>query len=463
VIHVVGLPTPLCSHPALQEEWARDYSKVQARDGEETKAFMSAFGTDEAGAGIEAAVPGPSPTASTVAARIPRCLGDLTSPEERNLAAAPAGTLPATVGLTGFARSLRRAETIAAARTVVEQFGRGLWNAARGRAQRARGADFDDRPLYLGRQRAQQTVRAWDPPNPDVRRRGIPELLSALEDASRGYDTASFGTPAPGAAAAKRVVVSGFDPFGGTIGSADSSNPSASAALLLDGTTIGTRPALGRVEGVVFPVRFRDFTEGVAERVMRPLIIGPPPADLVVSISRGGSDFELEEWAGGRRSSRENDNTGVAGNTLPAAGPGASVADRERATAGPVIPGPGTNQEAFRHSVRPSTLAAMRGGRTTPNANEITLKEADESAHTRGGMRERTSPSGQHPVAEGAGGGYLSNEIFYRNRRLAGANTPIPIIHLHVPEVDATDSSRTSAAIARRAKQIIEAALPTLP
>jgi hypothetical protein len=447
-VHVIGVPSPLCSHGALRQEWEGDFTEAEVNDGETVRAFMRAYGVDRAGVPGVVASAGSPRTQAGVAARIPRCLGNLETSEEHDLATAAPGSVPATAV---FARQLAASSTIEGARSVVRQYGRGLWQAARSRAQ-ARHPDLDDRPLYWARLRAATTIKGWNPPDPDIRRRGIPALLEELESASRGFDTFGFGRTPGGPGAPKRIVVSGFDPFGGGMGSVDQSNPSASAVLALDGTTIGQAPHAARVEGVVFPVRFADFDRGAEERVMAPFITGPHPADLVVSISRGGSDFELEEWAGGRRSSGFPDNVGQPGNPAGSTGPG------------PRIPGGAANEPEFRRTtVAPTTLSAMRGtlGRTGPIAAETDVKVFDRAVpgNVRDVPHPTSAPAG--PAQEGSGGGFLSNEIFYRNLRL-GQGTSVPIIHLHVPTVDGQDPAAARAAIVRQVRAILEAAVPTL-
>jgi hypothetical protein len=489
-VHVTGVPTPLCAKASLQREWSGDFNTAgtEPRDGEERTALRSAYGVDDAGLTTELAAAGSPATPASVAARIPRCLPG-PGKEERDLAAAPAGTVPATAGLGGFTQRLRQAGSMREAEAATRLFGQSLWQSARARAQRARNPDLDDRPLYWARLRAQSAIRAWQPgwrgANPDVRRRAIPALLQILEQTSRGFDEFSFPAARPGGRGAaapgtKRIVISGFDPFDGDMGSLDQANPSASAALALDGMPVtapsssGTGTVRGRVEAVVFPVRYRDFDAGIVENAMRPHIVGPPTADLVMTISRGGSQFELEEQAGGRRGSRSADNAGGVGNTVPvppAANPHATPpvppprpADVAAAAAGPQIPGGGpTDPEFIRTNVSPTTLAGMRSGipRTGALHAETDIVDVNPATGVQSGPTPTHTPG--NLAVEGSGSNFLSNEIVYRTSRLrVSTNSTVPVIHLHVPRLAGVDPPAERRAIVETVRRIIAGALPTL-
>lgn len=470
MVHVTGLPTPLCRTTSLQQEWAGDYTTAttESPDGEERKALRSAHGINDAGLTTELAAAGTPATGAGVASRIPRCLPGR-GLEEDQVAAAPTRAVPTTPGLAPFVRNLRGATTEAQATTITRQFGRTLWQAARARAQRATNPDLDDRPLYWGRLRAQSAIRAWQPRianAPDIRRRAIPRLLQVLEESSRGLDEYTFPTQRTGGRGAqapgtKRIVVSGFDPFGGAQGSIDQANPSASAVLALDGTLVDGRTSSGgvvrgRVEGVVFPVRYDDFDRGIVERAVGPHLAGANPADLVMTISRGGSQFEVEEQAGRRRSSRARDNAGRRGNTM--ASGSSPVAD-----AGPAIPG-GTSAdpEFIRTNASASTLAGLRGGipRTGAIPEETDVQELDPST---GATARTATPTPGRLAVEGAGGGFLSNEIFYRvSRRRAATGAAVPVVHLHVPQLAGVDPPAERRAVVDTVRNIVAGALPTL-
>jgi hypothetical protein len=468
VVHVTGLPTPLCSRPSLRAEWADDFNTAgtERRDGEHRTLLRSAFGVDDAGLSSTLTAAGSPATAASVAGRIPRCLGP--SVEEQELARLAPGTVAPATGLRDFASRLGQTRSMAAAEAEARRFGRSLWSDATARAQRSRTPNTDDRLLYFARLQALSAIRAWQPrwtANPDERRRSIPPLLAILEQASRGLDTFSFpqqrarGTGAE-AVGTKRIVISGFDPFDASgsidIASADRTNPSASAVLALDGTLVtagsGAARVQGRVEGVVFPVRYRDFDAGIVENALRPHLTGPPVADLVMTISRGSSLYELEEQAGRRRSGSP-DNERVGG------------------VAGSVTSGGAANDPEFiRTSVSSITLAGMRGAipRTGAIPEEVNVVERDPSTGAVARVPAPTpAPAPGHGPAreavEGSGSNFLSNEVFYRASRLRrGTNPSVPVIHLHVPQVTGVDPPAERAAVIAKVRQIIAGALPTL-
>lgn len=508
-VTVRNLAKPRCDNPTLQREWIGDFRSAGSRapDGDDINPdtderysreeirrerrhirhsrdeMRSALGVDERGlddalaelnaetgdlAGSTAAET--ATTTAAVARRIPRCTPTETTEEARLPEATGAGLAGTHTGpVQALERALRRSGSQAAASRAVTAAGRALWDEATALA-RSGAADSDDRVLYWARLEMARVVRtvepAWlRPPtsNPDQARRARAALLEALERSSRGMDSAAFEQRGDGDV--KRIVVAGFDPFqlGASI---ERSNPSAAAALALDNELLrGPDGTSARVQAAVFPVRYADFDAGVAERFFRPFLGGRRPAHMIVTISMGGSaDFELEEYAGGRRSvaSGEFENLGIAGGGTPRA---------PRA-----IPGASSSAEFLHTNVPDATLGAMRGavGRSDAVDGERNVEEIPAGASD-----PVTAPGGPTPgstAVAGSGGGFLSNEIYYRVASLQvaeqgaeGPETPTTlVVHLHTPLLEApTDDTRATYAerrheLAAQARRIIESALPTL-
>jgi pyrrolidone-carboxylate peptidase len=71
-------------------------------------------------------------------------------------------------------------------------------------------------------------------------------------------------------------------------------------------------------------------------------------------------------------------------------------------------------------------------------------------------------------AVEGSGGGYLSNEIFYRTALLrSDSGSTVPYGHLHTPYLDAPGKSASAYTTARDAivsqvREILKAALPAI-
>lgn len=476
-VKVEGLARPRCDHPALQNEWSGDFASAGSAppDGTTIDPFLgrrltrteiarerrhirearsemhSALGVSEAGLDAEiAAVEGGAPIVS----KIPRCVPALTTEEQQVPSAQSTGFLKpsAATNARAFSAALNRAFTEAAAVRVVRHAGEALWQTATTSAQGG-GAGTDDRQLYWSRLMLTTAIRQWNPswvPNADALRRLHARLISLLEQTTRGMTTRAFSTAQPDE---KRILISGFDPFGFPNPSGDirQSNLSGAAALALDGQILVEGPVSARVESAVFPVRYADFNEGIVENALRPHLTGPHPPHLVMSISQGGSQFELEEWAGRRRSTGTyRENLGVlSGATL---------------TRPTEPPGLASGPEFLRHSLPGAMLGAARGavGRTAAIPEETEVLKLPSGA-----AQPRRMPTGPGPstglAVEGSGGGFLSNEIFYRNSLLrTQTGSQVPTIHLHTPRLapDATDAARN--ALIDTIRKILHAMLPHL-
>lgn len=464
-VQVRGFPRPMCADAHLQAEWRLDFESAAATvtDGGSSEArriigenraearriLRESYGRRlteaEIGGGLDVL-------------EIPRCTAQAALPtsEERRLfptsvanAANPTVPVKLVVGagfeplLPAFTRALATARNLRRAKQIVRIHGRKLWQAATGRAQ---GADSDDRPTYWARLQMTRALRQWQPAFglTDIQRT---ELLELFERASRGMETASFGREAD----VKRILISGFDPFGFPNPSGDirQSNVSGAAALALDGQRLVQGGVSAQIEAVVFPVRYADFNRGMVESHLRPHLTGPRPPHLVMSISQG-TQFELEEWAGRRRSTgtfRENLGLTSGTPTQPVEPPGLA-----------------TGPEFLRHTVPSSMLGSMRGalGRTAATPGETTVLDLPQGA-----AQPRTSPAGPPPNAglavEGSGGGFLSNEIFYRNSLLrTTTGSDVPMIHLHTPRLKPTDGAALRSALVDTIRDILRATLPHL-
>jgi hypothetical protein len=183
-------------------------------------------------------------------------------------------------------------------------------------------------------------------------------------------------------------------------------------------------------------------------------MIGPQAVNLIMTISQGGNQFELEEWAGRRRSSGSyTDNLDVRGGGTE--------------THPVVPPGVGPGAEFIHTNVPLAMLGSMRGALGRPPSaipEEIGVRDLTPGAST---PTPRPLPQGPGPnpglAVEGSGGGYLSNEIFYRNsllRTQLGAS--VPVIHLHTPSLapNAADTVRNN--LIATIRQLLLAALPSL-
>ncbi|MEW2508775.1 pyroglutamyl peptidase [Streptomyces sp. NPDC046870] len=311
----------------------------------------------------------------------------------------------------GFRRALHRAHSYAQARRTVVREGSALWRRAVERAQGRgpAGGDLsrdDDRPLYWARLGMTREVRAWQP-GFGLSAGQRDALLGWLERTSRGQTDIRY----PGKGHLRRVLLTGFDPF--TLDrDIRISNPSGATALALDGTVVETARGPARVETAVFPVRWRDFTEGTVERTLRPYL---PRVDLFTTVSQGRvGRFDVERtngaWRGGFA---DNDDVGVTG-TVPVADP--------------------ASQPQWTSTTLPyaAVVAARTGRFPVYDHTEVTEIPA-------GGTAPVVRPDGPTPgstARAGAGGDYLSNEIAYRATLLRdrlGLRGTLPGGHVHTP------------------------------
>ena len=503
-VQVRGYARPRCSWPNLIREWRRDMEGAVAHlDGEEPdpetrrhnrtsyRLMRRSFG--EEGSTLERHLRGINlANDAAVAAAITRCSsrGAVPTSEESRLydygipleelpdvrrrrrrveTPAPVSIL-AESGfqqyLVPFTRALRSATSYSRARRVVRDSADNLWQAAVARAQQASGALLDDRPLYWSRLELVRALRQWEPRFrlSDTQRT---DLINLFERRSRGMSSIDFSAAEAGQF---KILITGFDPFllnpASPIGDIARSNPSGAAILALDGTEITSGSLSARLEGAIFPVRFRDFDQGIVEDVIRPFIQGDDPVDMVMTISQGGDRFELEQFAGrsrflqnrGRINWRHDpfirDNLGrIEGLYYP-------TLPRD------LIGDSGISAAEFRESSLP-----MQVIRDTLRQAGITNIDIDRHVEEvvvsdSGEMRVHFSTTGPSPgsfALKGSGGGFLSNEISYRTLRLrdTSGNARLPVGHLHVPRLE-NNPETERATITRTIRQIIGAALPEL-
>jgi len=313
-----------------------------------------------------------------------------------------------------FTRALGTARSYAEARKVVVRQGSALWKRAVDRAQGRgpAGGDLsrdDDRPLYWARLGMTREVRTWEPSF------GLSEaqraaLLGELERSSRGQTAVRY----PGGERLKRVLVTGFDPF--TLDrDIRISNPSGASALALDGTVIETAEGPARVETVVFPVRWQDFTDQTVERALRPYL---KKVDLFTTVSQGRvGRFDVERtngaWRGGFP---DNDNVGVTG-VVPVPDPASQPQWTTTTLPYKAI----VDADTGRFPVYDNTsVTEIPAGGTVP------VVRAD-------------GPTAGSTARAGGGGNYLSNEIAYRVTLLRdrlGLHDVLPGGHVHTPVLE---------------------------
>lgn len=471
-VEIINFARPLCDHPQLITEWQSDLTTAASpTDGEPPavrrgiratrRTLREAFRVDDAGLNPVLATP-----AADVAAAIPRCSYLTPDVESSQLARQPGQSrspgerLSAGAGFAGRANrltaALEQARTLSDAQSRAQIHAQRLWNAA---TRRARGGNTDDRPVYWSRLQmveAIRQVRFRFQTSPAERR----ALIETFDRVSRGMTSVSF----PAQSSDKKILISGFDPFNlrpAAGGDLRRGNPSGAAALALDGVRLRNGSVRARVQSVIFPVRFRDFDLGLVESVFRPFLSGPDAVDMIMTISQGVSaDFEVEQFAGRRRSSGSfTDNLGqAAGGNLDS----------------PIEPSGLAQGSEFLETHLPASAIRASQGRTAPLPAETEVDEIPAGGTS--AINRPAGPTGGAAgftgrAAAGSGGGFLSNEIFYRTLLLRlGEGATIPVGHLHTPFLGLPSGSRLADTafvrarnrMVRSIRRILEATLPTL-
>ena len=317
-----------------------------------------------------------------------------------------------------------------AMRLLTHHTGKRLWEAAKRTV--AEQAILDDRSLYWSRLSLTAYLRASEFAVPLSSNQRI-SLIERLENSSRGRDSIEFT-----AGAVKKILVTGFDPFL-LDKHIDQSNPSGIVALNLDGQTLTYGQASAEIQTVIFPVRFEDFDAGEVEQLIEPLL-KTRQVDMIVTVSMGRTDFDLEHFPGRRRSSGSPDNLNVYSG-------GDETKPKIPLLNGAVIDGPEFLEFSLPYRAMQRVILdakqdanKQQGEVTYPyliNDNRtITTLDGTFEAKTLAELKDATA-------VQGSGGGYLSNEISYRSVRLAHKYQPlIPTGHIHTPRLERYDAEQ---------------------
>ncbi|MCV6603661.1 MAG: hypothetical protein OIF34_00035 [Porticoccaceae bacterium] len=319
------------------------------------------------------------------------------------------------------------------ARGLVEGFGRHLWNESKAEME-----DFDDRPLYWARLQVTEIIRTIAPVVFTLSEKERFELLELLEETSRGRQNLEYLTEAP-----LRILITGFDPFL-LDRNIEQGNPSGIAALLLDGQVIEYQGRRAEINSVIFPVRFEDFDRGEVESLLAS-VYALNAVDMVVTISQGRSDFDLERFPGRRRSSKAPDNLNE------------FIKGLEK---GPVVSNVGRygmiGPEFVEFSLPVIEMQKAAGKyKINDNHSVETLEKGQFDAQALAELAGSTA-------VQGGGGGYLSNEISYRSIRLRNMlGSEIATGHIHTPVLTSSTPAVAEPIIAQ-IRAMLERALTAL-
>lgn len=383
-------------------------------------------------------------TASTSAGR-PSCLDTSTAlPYEESFLARPeAGRLIAGGGfddtVAAFTRALCSTKNPKAAGKVVHEHGARLWRLGVDRVQGRvdTGGTLsagDDRPLYWARLSMVAALRQWSP-NFKVSEDARQTLIDDLDRVARGQRDIQF----PAGSKVTRVLVTGFDPF--TLNrDVRQANPSGASALALDGVMVKGPNGPIRIEAALFPVRWRDFEDGMVEETLLPHFRpGKKQVDVFATTSQGRvGRIDLEHFNGAWRAGfGDNENVCYRG-------------------IAPIAPGTPTETPQPQWTLSTHPIDAMVAGGTGPypvndnrTVTEVPAATPIEPVTTScpaapsPGTTLTTGPTPGSLARAGGGGNYLSNEIAYRATLLRDATgLDVPGGHIHTPVLEGLDAAK---------------------
>jgi pyrrolidone-carboxylate peptidase len=323
------------------------------------------------------------------------------------------------------------AATLDQLRLSVRSAGDRLWQLAK--QQVAGLGSHDDRGLYWTRLQLTQFLRQHDLNVPLTSLERL-NLIEELENSSRGRLDLAYRKTTD-----KRIFITGFDPFLLDI-NLQQSNPSGVLALLLDGQVISHEGVTAEINTALVPVRYADFDAGEVESLLAP-IYALQSVDMVITISMGRNEFDLEHFPGRRRSASAPDNLNILA--------GGSAVQ-------PVIPrlgiGPLDGPEFVEFSLPYAAMQQASGAYPINDRRLVTTLEKTFSAESLASLRWATA-------VRGGGGGYLSNEISYRSIRLRNKlGSTIPTGHIHTPRMPEYDKAMLEK-IAAQVTQMLRLAL----
>jgi hypothetical protein len=357
--------------------------------------------------------------------------------------------------------------------TVLGPRGKSLWD----HACQVVATLKDDRPLYWARLQSIAALRTYGKrKTPQLITTDLEAAIKPFELASRGLDPATGAINFPAASAnARKVIVTGFDPFKLYI-EPRQSNPSGLVALTFNGnSSLGSTQAPAApayIATAILPVRYKDFDAGLVENAVTPVI---GSLALLMTVSQGRDFYDVERVAGKNRGHVIPDNNRLFN-------PGTTVMFQTP---------PQPNQPPL--PPQPTELTDP-GGLTSGGAEFLETTLPHEHLITSTNIVTRTAPPfkttlplsqglifnqaywvlGAAPVAtpgkyrpalrdtnnqdtwqelpetptgvsrEGSGQNFLSNEVFYRTALVRSTFRPakptgqlaLPSGHLHIPEVE---------------------------
>ena len=347
------------------------------------------------------------------------------------MAAMPLLLKPLAARVQLFTRQLAQARNLTALTQLTLVHGNGVWRDAVSAFDQQK--DNDDRVLYWARLKMTKAIKQAPAFN-----RLLPgqqeKLLWNFELLSRGQQDISFNRKAR-----KKILITGFDPFF-LDRHINQSNPSGAVALALDDMHLSFEGSSAEIESVILPVRFADFDLGIVETLLTPYFKNQN-IDMVITVSMGRENFDLERFPALRRSAKAPDNLNVY--TGATAQQPLLPKLYEQSLKGP---------EFLEFSLPVAVMASVAGPYKVNDNRKVTTKSGKMSPASLQVLNGEVS-------VQGSGGGYLSNEVSYRSLLLREQYAPLlPVGHIHTPKFIGSDPEKTKKIISQ-VKAMITAAL----
>jgi pyrrolidone-carboxylate peptidase len=317
----------------------------------------------------------------------------------------------------------------------------------------------DDRPLYWSRLQMMAALKG----NGYVLAHTSDgaELVQLFEKRSRGLSTVDFTQQA--ASGKKKVLLAGFDPFdlGYDIWN---SNPSGIVSLDLHGKPL-TGPengVVGFIQAVIFPMRYRDFNNGMVEEFFEQYLY-TNAVDLIITMGMNDSrgSFDIDRFAARHRAPKKDND--------------------DKAGLGTV--GTGTGWNEFYESEL--SINDTMSGETVGDPSQVLFydqsyrsREEDGDEHSMAHPADDPTKNLATPIPgltlgniignseAGSAGNYLTNELFYRVARLRdrdpGPGSSVTTGHLSFPAPIYTNGAMTMKDVLDTARDIIARAIDGL-
>jgi pyrrolidone-carboxylate peptidase len=344
-----------------------------------------------------------------------------------------------TNNIDQFRNAWEHAESYQNAKKITLNHAQKLWLDAKNKIKTS--SIFDDRPLYWSRLLATKTMRSTSPSFSPSKQQ-LKNLLALFEHGSRGRMDLEYNQTTD-----KKILLTGFDPFL-LDQHINQSNPSGIAALKFDGQVITYKGITAEINTVMIPVRYKDFDEGIIESLLAPYY-ALNNVDMIVTVSMGRTNFDLEHFPGKRRSVTAPDNLNVL-----------SGGTKEKPIISKLHNKPLPGEEFVLISLPIEQMQRAKGSYKVNDNHKIT--SIGRSLKPEAREPYSLSQLDGHIAVSGSGGGYLSNEISYRSIRLRDQlNSNIPTGHIHTPRIEQFEPD-TEAKIVEQIRSMLEMSLESI-